>query len=510
MKQMIPKYTVDLADVKFVSSVNYKPLGRLPRWAREGVENKKVKRINRYLKYQEKRLISMTNSGENERVVWLWCMLLKNSLSYQITLMTKVVPNWYYFYGTEKWEMMFVRFVNKVRRWNLDLKLERFYLPKPNGKLRPIGSPDINSKAISKSISDLNYLLLFKDNEVNHAYSQKRGVSSALMEIIHKINAGNNKVYEFDLKSFFNTISWSYLYRILRNESEFLANVNMTIIKNCKYSWKELKTEKELQHLQYFFNKVRGGLKRVQHYGRQGLPQGLNMSPLLSIFGLNRLPLKGLVMYADDGVYLYKDNKNEFYIWLTKMFGLGIKIAPEKSRDVTNQFEFVGFKLNLKNKWIMTDNPEMLAKGQGTKKFWGLNPGSDEEAELIAWINKCSSSKYKPEKSWKWDITENSYITKEAPGISVLKLGWEKVFDVVKNIITTDKVYKGYAWWLGKGCFDVQGSSGLCAERFIINAKTLIYKKKLKLDLKPQQWKRYYVTKYEHYLEDDRISNVDF
>jgi len=103
--------------------------------------------------------------------------------------------------------MKLMKFINKCRRLDLTMNLLRRYIVKPNGKLRPIGEPSFDSRAISKSINNLNYLILFRGKEINHAYVYDKGCHSAVLEICENINNGLVKVYSFDLKSFFNTIS---------------------------------------------------------------------------------------------------------------------------------------------------------------------------------------------------------------------------------------------------------------------------------------------------------------
>lgn len=71
----------------------FKPLGRLPNWHRKGeLKSVRLSRINRYLNYQESRLIALRNAGELDRLTALWCFTLKNSKAYQLSLFNKVIP----------------------------------------------------------------------------------------------------------------------------------------------------------------------------------------------------------------------------------------------------------------------------------------------------------------------------------------------------------------------------------------------------------------------------------
>jgi len=53
----------------------------------------------------------------------------------------------------------------------------------PNGKLRPIGAPTIQSRVISKALNDLLYIL-YEDRlkAFQHGYRRKKGTHTALFE----------------------------------------------------------------------------------------------------------------------------------------------------------------------------------------------------------------------------------------------------------------------------------------------------------------------------------------
>jgi len=74
--------------------------------------------------------------------------------------------------------------MNKIRKWDLVLELKRFYILKKNGKFRPIGSPTLASRMISKAFNDLIYFT-FEDKlaTYQHAYRKERGTHTALLEI---------------------------------------------------------------------------------------------------------------------------------------------------------------------------------------------------------------------------------------------------------------------------------------------------------------------------------------
>jgi len=79
----------------------------------------------------------------------------------------------------------------KCNKWDLSLTLQRFYLDKgmekegiPNGKFRPIGSPTLISRVISRALNDMTYYInRDKLKEWQHGYKMKRGTFSALYQV---------------------------------------------------------------------------------------------------------------------------------------------------------------------------------------------------------------------------------------------------------------------------------------------------------------------------------------
>lgn len=114
-------------------------------------------------------------------------------------------------------------------------------------------------------------------------------------------------IYEFDFKSFFNTVSPSVVYRALAQKSEILGDLIFSVLKNIKYVYEELKNEAELKNQGEVRLKVTTNGEESYPVKtlivRKGLPQGLSISPLLATMTLELTNTpKNLVMYADDGI----------------------------------------------------------------------------------------------------------------------------------------------------------------------------------------------------------------
>jgi len=68
---------------------------------------------------------------------------------------TKVKKQWYIKENKLKIISEIIGVMNQCRAFRLTMDLKRYYLLKPNGKYRPIGSPTIGSKVISKMLTDM-------------------------------------------------------------------------------------------------------------------------------------------------------------------------------------------------------------------------------------------------------------------------------------------------------------------------------------------------------------------
>lgn len=142
---------------------------------------------------------------------------------------------------------------------------------------------------------------------------------------------------------------------MLLGRSRYLAEVIARVIINIDYKLHELKEEAELK----IIGKIRKGKRMHMLIEREGMPQGLNLSPLLSTLVLELLKApKGLIMYADDGLFLAETDEDllKFQKWTQKIDFFGAKIAPEKSGLVKDTFKFLGVEFSLKEKWMKCED----------------------------------------------------------------------------------------------------------------------------------------------------------
>jgi len=536
-----------------IPKTGWKPLGRLPTWTRNINSSYDYSaRVNRYLVYQENRILNAISRKQYQKAALIWLILLKNSFGYQMVLFNKVMPEWHYLLNYREAKLMLQKIVNKCRSNDLWLDLRRFYILKADGKRwRPIGAPDYPSRAISRSINDLIYVL-FEDkfNKTQHGFRRERGAFTAIIDIVEKLKRNPKIIYEFDLKSYFNTVRPMWVYRSLLSRSPLLAEMVYKIIMQIRYKlpaecnkgeeiiykskyvymliaqpwvllilvymtgwlgiiiwiielsmvleyagavigkgknlsyknidkwivWKNtkyniIKPERELhtktigidENLKPVIHKEpmiiptkRGPIEIEAPYViREGLPQGLSISPVLATLTMEMFKNpEELTLYADDGVYI-GNNIDKFNKWKQDISLVGAEIAESKSRRVTDgKFKFLGCIIDIYKE-------QVIYKGKV------LDWNDENFNELVKSLYIEEPYKKQP-KGWTWKIKTDSVTAMNYK--DMIDLWNYPIWDIIQVVwksLIFGLPHGGYRIFRGIGIIDILGASSMACNMLV-------------------------------------------